>query len=152
MEQHLIGSRILRELGAVGYGGDKTALYTYLQTLRASIPSRRVTERFETVPGQQGQFDWSPSTVVLGGRPTKLVAFGLTLGFSRRKFYWLSQDETQASVFEALEASFHHFGGVPKELLVDSWQSAGRITTAQAALSRRTSVLPQVQRVAGNGG
>lgn len=120
LDQQLIGSRILRELQALGYRGGKTALYTYLHALRASIPSRRVTERFETAPGQQGQFDWSPYTVVLGDRPTKLIAFGLTLGFSRRKFYWLSQDEGQASVFEALEASFHHFGGVPKELLVDN--------------------------------
>lgn len=120
LEQRLIGSRILRELQALGYCGGKTALYTYLQTLRASIPSRRVTERFETAPGQQGQFDWSPYTVVLGERPTKLIAFGLTLGFSRRKHYWLSHDETQGSVFEALEAGFRHFGGVPKELLVDN--------------------------------
>jgi transposase len=120
LDQQLIGSRILRELQALGYRGGKTALYTYLHTLRASVPSRRVTERFETAPGQQGQFDWSPYTVVLGEQPTKLLAFGLTLGFSRRKHYWLSQDETQASVFEALEAGFRHFGGVPKELLVDN--------------------------------
>jgi transposase len=120
VEQHLIGSRILRELQALGYRGGKTALYTYLQTLRASRPSRHVTERFETAPGQQGQFDWSPYTVMLGERPAKLIAFGLTLGFSRRKHYWLSFDESQASVFEALEAGFHHFGGAPKELLVDN--------------------------------
>jgi transposase len=120
LEQQLIGSRILRELQARGYTGGKTALYRYLHTLRASIPSRRVTERFETAPGQQGQFDWSPYTVMLGEQPTKLVAFGLTLGFSRRKHYWLSRDESQPSVFEALEAGFRHFGGVPKELLVDN--------------------------------
>lgn len=120
LEQRLIGSRILRELEALGYCGGKTALYTYLRTVRASVPNRRVTERFETEPGQQGQFDWSPYTVVLGDRPTKVIASGLTLGFSRRKHYWLSQDETQASVFEALEAGFQHFGGVPKELLVDN--------------------------------
>ena len=120
LDQQLIGSRILRELQALGYRGGKTALYTYLHALRARLPSRRVTERFETAPGQQGQFDWSPYTVLLGAQPTKLLAFGLTLGFSRRKHDWLSQDETQASVFEALEAGFRHFGGVPKELLVDN--------------------------------
>lgn len=46
--------------------------------------------------------------------------FGLTLGFSRRKYYSISRDETQASVFEALEAAFAHFGGAPKEVLVDN--------------------------------
>src|SRR6266545_2751696 len=132
LDQQLIGSRILRELQALGYRGGTTALYTYLQTLRASIPSRRVTERFETAPGQQGQFDWSPYTVMLGDRPTKLIAFGLTLGFSRRKHYWLSHDETQGSVFEALEAGFRHFGGVPKELLVDN----AKVFVTDARLAR----------------
>jgi transposase len=120
LEQGLIGSRILRELRAQGYAGGKTALYTYLHSLAATQPDHRLTERFETPPGQQAQFDWSPYTVCIGERPVKLVAFGLTLGFSRRKHYWLSLDETQASAFEALEAGFRHFGGVPKELLVDN--------------------------------
>ena len=120
LEQELIGSRILRELRAQGYQGGPTALYEYLQTLKATQVSPRVTERFETPPGQQGQFDWSPYTVSIGEQPTRLVAFGFTLGFSRRKHHWLSLDESQTSVFEALEAGFRHFGGTPKELLVDN--------------------------------
>ncbi len=119
-EQGLIGSRILRELRAQGYTGGQTALYAYLRQVKAAQPDPRVTMHFETPPGQQGQFDWSPYTVLLGEQPTHIVAFGLTLGYSRRKHYWLSRDETQSSVFEALEAAFTHFGGVPKELLVDN--------------------------------
>jgi transposase len=46
--------------------------------------------------------------------------FGLTLGYSRRKHYTYSLDETQASIFEAIEAGFHHFRGAPKELRVDN--------------------------------
>jgi len=49
-----------------------------------------------------------------GDQPTAIVVFALTLGYSRRAFSWPSRNETQASVFEALEAAFHHFGGVPK--------------------------------------
>jgi transposase len=120
LSQQLIGSRILRELRSLGYRGGSTALYDYLRPLKRALPDARVTERFETPPGQQGQFDWSPYTVELAGAPTPIVVFGLTLGYSRRKHHWLSRDETQASVFEALEAGFHHFGGVPKELLVDN--------------------------------
>lgn len=120
LSQRLIGSRIVRELRKLGYRGSSTALYDYLHTLKAALPDPRVTERYETPPGQQGQFDWSPYTVEIGEQPTHIVAFGLTLGFSRRKHHWLSHDETQASVFEALEAGFRHFGGVPKELLVDN--------------------------------
>jgi transposase len=120
LTQRLIGSRILRELQTLGYRGGSTALYDYLRTLKVALPDARVTERYETPPAQQGQFDWSPYTVDLAGAPTHIVAFGLTLGYSRRKHYWLSRDETQVSVFEAIEAGFRHFGGVPKELLVDN--------------------------------
>lgn len=123
LEQQFIGTRIFRELRARGYEGRLTALYTYLRTLKAERPNARVTERFETAPGQSasgGQFDWSPYTIVLGNQTVKVIVYCLTLGFSRRKWYWPSQDETQASIFEALEASFRQFGGVPKEVLVDN--------------------------------
>lgn len=120
VEQRFIGTRILRELTAQGYRGGKTALYRYLHALQAGQPDPRVTVRFETAPGEQGQFDWSPYTVAIDGQATSIIAFGLTLGYSRRKHHWVSGDETQSSVFEALEAGFQHFGGVPKELLVDN--------------------------------
>ncbi len=55
----------------------------------------------QTGPGEQAQFDWS-FTVMLGDVPTKVVVFGLILGYSRRKFYWPSLDATQPSIYEAL--------------------------------------------------
>ena len=119
-QDHLIGSRILRELDKLGYQGGETALYAYLKTLKSALPSTKVTERFETPPGQQGQFDWSPYTIEIGGELRRVIMFGLTLGYSRRKHYSASLDETQGSVFEALEACFWHFEGAPKEVLVDN--------------------------------
>jgi transposase len=119
-EQDLIGSRILRELRKLGYAGGRTALYDHLRTLKAASPSSRLTERFETAPAQQAQFDWSPYTIPLGGSLVKVIVFCLTLCFSRRKFYFVSLNETQSSIFEALEAGLRHFGGSPKELLVDN--------------------------------
>jgi transposase len=118
--QHLIGSRILRELRKLGYTGGPTALYAYVRQLRTATPSSKATVRYETPPGRQGQFDWSPYTVDLGGELTKVIVFGMTLGCSRRKHYTVSLDETQASIIEAIEACLHHFGGAPKELLVDN--------------------------------
>ena len=62
--ERFIGSRILRELRALGYAGGDTALYTYLRRRKAGLPAAgdaRLTVRFETAPGQQGQFDWSPT-------------------------------------------------------------------------------------------
>lgn len=118
--QHLIGSRIVRELRAAGYVGCQSALYRYLASLRAALPSRKVTERFETAPGRQGQFDWSPYQIELGGAVRRVVVYGMTLGYSRRKHYSASLDETQGSIFEAVELALRHFGGAPQELLVDN--------------------------------
>lgn len=118
--QQFIGSRILRELRQLGYRGGPTALYTYLAALKAERATPRATERFETAPGEQAQFDWSPYLVPLGDTVRRVVVFGLILGYSRRKCYLASLDETQASVFAALEYAFAYFGGVPKRLLVDN--------------------------------
>ena len=120
VEKQFIGTRILRELRALGYQGSQSAFYEYLGQVKATVSKSRISERFETAPGQQAQFDWSPYTIVLGGQATKLTIFCLTLAFSRRKFYWPSLDATQTSIFEAVEAGLHHFGGAPKELLVDN--------------------------------
>src|SRR6185312_4963297 len=89
-------------------------------TLKREKPSSKVTERFETPPGQQAQFDWSPYTIELGGELTRVIVFGMVLGYSRRKHYTASLDETQASIYEAVESCLRHFGGAPKQLLVDN--------------------------------
>jgi transposase len=119
-EQEYIGSRILRELRRLGYQGGQTALYDYLAELKEQHTRERASARYETAPGEQAQFDWSPYRVRLGERVQRVVVFGLILGYSRRKYYLASLDETQASVFEALERGLVHIGGVPKQVLVDN--------------------------------
>ena len=52
--EKLIGSRILRELRALGYDGHWSAVYRYLEHVKAAAPLSKVTARFETPPGQQG--------------------------------------------------------------------------------------------------
>ena len=61
-EQHLIGSRILCELRALGYGGGPTALYRYLKELRTAVPWSKATVRFETPPEH---FRWNPQFLVM---------------------------------------------------------------------------------------
>ena len=80
-------------------------------------------ERFETVQGQQAQFDWLTYTMMLGGQTTPATLFCLTVALSRRKFYWPSVDATQASIFEALEQGLRYFESAAKELLVDNARS-----------------------------
>ncbi len=118
--EQFIGSRILRELEALGYDGHRSAVYRLLARLKAEAPSSKVTERFETPPGQQAQFDWSPYTIELGGELMRVIVFGMVLGYSRRKHYTASLDETQASIYEAIENCLRHFGAAAKQLVVDN--------------------------------
>lgn len=117
----LVGSRILKEIRVKGYQGSKTALYEFLRRLRAEAAVARKTRvRFETGPGEQAQFDWSPYRVMIGGAPTGVVIYRNILGFSRLQALWASRDQTWMSVSEALEESFTFFGGVPKGEVVDN--------------------------------
>jgi len=118
--KRFIGTRILNEIRKKGYKGSRAAFYRYLKRIKGDLPNSKVTERYETEPGIQGQFDWSPYTVDLGGTLTRVVIFSLVLGYSRRKRYFASLSENQTACLEALEDSFHHFGGVPKEVLIDN--------------------------------
>ena len=119
-KQGLIGSRVLSEIRARGYEGSVAPFYRLWSRLRPTQPDPRVTERFETAPGEQSQFDWSPYTVLLGGARTRVIVYGSVLGYSRRLFYWPSLDETQASVYEAFEEAFWYYGGATKFTLVDN--------------------------------
>jgi transposase len=118
--QGLIGSRILKELKKRGYEGSQPSFYCYLRALKKEAPDPRVCLRYETAPGQQSQFDWSPYTVDLGGVLSRVVVFCLVLSYSRRKHYWASLDETQGSIYEAIEEGFWHFSGATRQLLIDN--------------------------------
>lgn len=121
--QGFIGTRILREIRQRGYDGSRSALYTLLKRLKAEDPDPRVCLRYETAPGQQEQFDWSPYTVELGGALTRVVVFSSALSYSRRKHYSASLDARQDSIYGAVEDGFWHFGGAAKQILVDNDRS-----------------------------
>lgn len=118
-----IGTRMLRELREDGYTGSRSALYDFLKGLKAEEPDPRVCLRYETQPGQQEQFDWSPYTVDLGGGLSRVVVFSSLLGYSRRKHFMGSLDSRQDSVYAAIEDGFWHFSGMAKQLLVDNDRS-----------------------------
>ena len=72
-----------RELVEKGYEGGLTILRQCIRPLKAEF-TRRVTERFETRPGQQAQLDWGECGQIEedGQRKTRYV-FVLVLGYSR---------------------------------------------------------------------
>jgi len=104
----------------MGYDGSQMAFYRFLSKLKAEEGKNKACIRYETPPGQQGQFDWSPYTVPIGGCLTRVIVFRLILGFSRRKRHFASLNEKQTSAFEGIEHGLWKFGGAPKELVVDN--------------------------------
>ena len=93
------------------------AVRPWRQALEAEA---RATVRFETPPGRQLQIDFGTTAVRIGGEPVVVRLFVATLGYSRRAFVAAFDHERQSAWLDGLEGAFHHFGGVPEEVLVDN--------------------------------
>jgi transposase len=103
-----------------GYVGSYETVKRFVAPLRELSSSDALTQtRFETAPGQQSQVDWGEARVTFRHGATRLRIFVLTLGFSRRGFYWAYPDERLNQFLEAHERAFAHFGGLTAEHLYD---------------------------------
>lgn len=89
--------------------------------LRQSLVAQaRATVRFETPPGHQLQIDFGEAHVLIGDESTRMHLFVATLGYSRRVFTRAFGHERQTAWFAGLECAFHHFPGIPREVLLDN--------------------------------
>lgn len=103
-----------------GYRGSYETVKRFVAPLRELAASDALTQRrFETGPGQQSQIDWGQVRVCFAHGPVRLMIFVLTLGFSRRGFYWAYPNEQLSQFLEAHERAFAHFGGLTAEHLYD---------------------------------
>lgn len=94
---------------------------------RAVEPLRRemraqalATVRYETAPGQQLQIDFGSTAVEIAGEMRRIHLFVATLGYSRRGYALAFLHERQSAWLQGLEGAFRHFGGRPREVLVDN--------------------------------
>lgn len=103
-----------------GYTGSYETVKRYVAPLReVQLQAERALVRFETPPGQQSQIDWGQATVPFRTGSAVVHVFVLTLGFSRRGFYYACADERMAQFLDAHERAFAHFGGHTREHLYD---------------------------------
>ncbi|MDI6804136.1 MAG: IS21 family transposase [Bacteroidota bacterium] len=116
--KRLRGSRVLKEIILKGYKGSKSAFYRYI--LEIKFETKRTFQPYETSPGEQAQFDWSPYTILIGDNLTTVYVYCCILGFSRYRIYDASTSQRQGSVFEAMENSFNEFGGVTLRVQTDN--------------------------------
>jgi transposase len=88
---------------------------------RAELAARaRATLRFETPPGKQMQIDFGLATVAIGGEKTAVHLFVATLGHSRLGYVAAFTHERQSAWFAGMEGAFAHYGGIPREVLMDN--------------------------------
>jgi transposase len=132
VQQGLTTTRILREIRALGYQGGRTILAKRVATLKAQItlaPTRPVKRRFETRAGEEMQIDWSPFTVPIGGRPTKVHALSCLLCYSRKLYLRFFRDERQPTLLEGLTDAFAYFDGCTLRVVLDNMATAvlGRV-------------------------
>jgi transposase len=119
----LPATSLLRELRTRGYGGGLSILREYTAPLKADY-TRRVTERFETVPGQQAQIDWGEcGTVEVDGESRKLYVFVMVLGYSRMMYARFTTSTRMPQLLGCLVRGFERLG-IPGELLVDNMKQA----------------------------
>jgi len=105
---------LYRELTTQGFDGKEGIVKNYIRQFKPD--TREAIVRFETLPGQQMQVDF---TTIRRGQ-NKLKGFVATLGFSRACYVHFSTHERQEDWLYGIEEAFHYFGGVPKEVLFDN--------------------------------
>jgi len=114
---------VLRELQEAGYTGGITVLRDYMAPKRA-LRRNRATVRFETEPGEQMQSDWGKVRTMIGGEEVQAHFQANVLGYSRAFHFWCAESEDAEHTYEGMIRSFEHFGGVPREVLVDNQKAA----------------------------
>jgi len=114
----VVHKELERQLGIKA--GQRTVQYA-VQSFRKNLMAKAVaTVRFETPPGKQLQIDFGSTTVVIGGIKQKIHFFAAVLGYSRRQYVQAFRSEKQSSWLQGIDGAFRHFGGIPKEILLDN--------------------------------
>lgn len=114
---------LFRELAARGYRGGLSILRAYVRPLKQEFV-RRLSERFETLPGQQAQMDWGEcGTLEVAGARRKLYVFVVVLGYSRMMYARFTTSSRRPVLLACLSAAFERLG-IPAELLVDNMKQA----------------------------
>jgi transposase len=113
----LTAIRLHEKLVEVGFTGKYTIVRQYLKAVRGRQKPKRAVEIVETLPGQQGQFDWSP--FVLEDQSTANL-WSHTLSWSRGRSFAATDNTRQTTILERMAGSFGEFRGVPDECVTDS--------------------------------
>lgn len=118
------GELIYERLVKMGYAGKISVMKDYVASVRRKLALQAVM-RFETEPGLQAQVDWKEfGKQTVDGRVTKLYAFVMVLGYSRKAFVLFTTGMDTATLLACHALAFAYFGGIPCEILYDNMRTA----------------------------
>lgn len=116
---NITAQRAFEELSKLGYDGSYSALRTYIKNNRTKPKSLVI--RFETLPGAQGQMDWSTYTIEFtqdGRRRVEL--FSYILGYSRRQYICFTERQDFETTTRQHVLAFEHLLGAAATCLYDN--------------------------------
>jgi transposase len=113
-----------KRLRSLGYDGGISILRDKAGEIRQGLIQKAVI-RFETEPGRQAQVDWKEAgTWMLSGVATKVYAFVMLLGYSRRPYVRFTTSMKSPVLLACHVEAFRSFEGVPHEILYDNMKTA----------------------------
>jgi transposase len=107
-----------------GYPGSLRSVQRYVRRAYPP-PPRRARRRVETPPGAQAQADWAAfPRIWMGGRQEELLAFLMTLSFSRKAAIVWSRRKHLLAWLAVHNEAFRRLGGIPAVVRVDNEKTA----------------------------
>lgn len=123
--QGLSARRIFQDLRAEhGFSGSYYSVRRFVAKLQQKRPLP--VRRMETAAGEEAQIDFGTAAPVVNaeGKVRRPWLFRIVLSHSRKAYSEVVWRQTSDDFIAALENAFHHFGGVPKRLVIDNLKAA----------------------------
>lgn len=115
--QRIPYSVIMSDIQAMGYQGGRSILQEFLtKEYQERVLVKDPVVRFETLPGEQMQVDWT--TIRYGKTP--IYGFVATLGYSRYTFVYFTDNMEAGTLVSCHEKAFLYFSGATKTILYDN--------------------------------
>jgi transposase len=125
LEDKLSAVLVLEEIRQLGYQGGYSILKDYVRLIRPQ-PRAKVTTVLEHPPGAEGQVDWSPYRVQIGGEQRLVHAFSLVLPFSRFMVVRFALDEQLDTLLRLHDEVFAVLGAIPRLMTYDNMTTVGQ--------------------------
>jgi transposase len=118
-EEQLTAVLVLEELRELGHDGGFSTVKRYVRTSRPR-PKVKPTTVLEHPLGDEGQVDWSPYTLTLGGERVGVHAFAMVLPFSDWAFLRFALDEQHETLVRLHDEAFTLLDAVPIRMSYDN--------------------------------